>query len=89
MNLRNAVGLLEAHQYHAVANALRERRSPQPIAAEDELTMVCMDTRPGDPACEHLADDHNLNLARHPGGLSGASRRASGAWAADDPKEYL
>lgn len=89
MNLNNAIGLLEANDYRAVAQALHERSQPRQLTAEDQLTMVCMDTRPGDPRCDYLADDHSLNLARHPGGLSGAGRRASGAWAADDPAEYL
>lgn len=89
MNLRNTLGLLEAHNYQAVSEVLRERSQPQPLADEARLTMVCMDTRPGDPACAYLADDQSLNLARHPGGLSGGARRVSGAWAVDDPAEYL
>ena len=89
MNVQRAIGLLEANEFGAIAEALRQRHAPQPLTADSTLTMVCMDTRPGDPNCAYLANDHALDLARHPGGLSGASRRASGAWAADAPEEYL
>lgn len=83
----NMIGPESPHD-EVVKSVLQERHAALPITDEVTLTMVCMDTRPGDPDCAILANDHTLNLARHPGGLSGASRRTSGAWAADDPEGY-
>jgi len=89
MHVQRAIGILQEHQFGAIADVLRQRYADEPPSPDQPLTLVCMDTRPGDPNCSVLANDDALQLVRHAGGLSGASRRVSGAWAADDPAGYL
>ncbi|HSX31487.1 MAG TPA: hypothetical protein VLE99_06230 [Candidatus Saccharimonadales bacterium] len=79
---------LESSCAEVVTAALEQRRAAEAVAGSVALTLICMDTRPGDPECPILADDHTLTLARHPGGFSGAARRVSGAWAIDDRRGY-